>query len=514
MKKLLYFYGSFFYFYLCNLLSLKIQITNSMSRKITFTLYFILTLFFTALIPLIAGTNGIELTHDSGYYVQAARSFANANLFLDIHGSRLTLYPPGYALWLSFYKYTGLDILTFAMWSNAIFLLCLLISSIFILKKTISNPTLRLIAFISLGLSTVMVQNGVFLWSDLLFIVFSVAYLYALTTFLENKTGISFLLLILYSVAGFYIRYIGITFIFSTIIALTLSGNFSIGEKTKNIISYVIYSGFFVVLWFIRNYVVSGSLSIEYNKGSKSFLKNIMDSLEIISTYFIPNSLASPIKLTFIIILIIACVFFSLKLRKQIPPAFNALISFAFSYLGFFILINTIKDICDFDDRYLSPLFIPLMIVTFIIIDKAIENFKYKKYLIAILCLWLIYPAYRTYKNGLQWYNGVGYNTANWKNNEVLNEVNKFSKNLIISNNPIPIILINSTTAYSMDFKDAQGKDFYFVEWTNGERLLYLNTNEKEFKEQHTLKKIKKMKDATIYYHDDNAYRSILKGEE
>jgi hypothetical protein len=484
-----------------------------MSNKITFTLYFILTIFFTALIPLIAGTNGIELTHDSGYYVQAAKSFANYNLFLDIHGNRLTLYPPGYALWLSFYKYTGLDILTFAMWSNAIFFLCLLIVSIFILKKSIINPIVRLIAYSSVGLSAVMIQNGVFLWSDLLFIVFSVAYLSALTTYLENQTGISFFLLVLFSIAGFYIRYIGITFIFSTVIAITLSSNFSIAEKIKNIISYSIYTGFLIGVWLIRNYIVSGSLSIEYSKGSKSFLKNIMDALELISTYFIPNSLASPIKLTFIIILIIALVFYSLKLRKQLPAAFNALTSFIFSYLGFFILINTIKDICDFDDRYLSPVFIPLMIATFIVIDKAIENFKYKKYLISVLCLWLIYPAYRTYKNGLQWYNGVGYNSADWKNNEVLNEVNQLPQNLIISNNPIPIILINNTTAYSLDFKNTQGKDFYFVEWTNGERLLYLNTNEKEFKAQHTLMEIKKMKDATIYYHDDNAYRSLMKDE-
>lgn len=485
-----------------------------MSRKITFTLYFILTLFFTALIPLITGTNGIELTHDSGYYVQAARSFADADLFLDIHGNRLTLYPPGYALWLSFYKYTGLDILTFAMWSNAIFFLCLLIASIFILKKSINNPIVRIIAYSSLGLSAVIIQNGVFLWSDLLFIVFSVAYLSALTTYLENKTGISFFLLVLFSIAGFYIRYIGITFIFSTVIALTLSGNFSIAEKIKNIISYTIYSGFLVGVWLIRNYIVSGSLSIEYGKGTKSFLKNIMDALEIISTYFIPNSLTSLVKLTFIIILIIALVFYSLKLRKQLPPAFNGLTSFIFSYLGFFILINTIKDICDFDDRYLSPAFIPLMIATFIVIDKAIENSKYKKYLITVLCLWLIYPVYRTYKNGLQWYGGVGYNTVSWKNNEVVNEVNQLPQSLIISNNPIPIILINSTTAYSTDLKGAQGKDFYFVEWTNNERLLYLNTSEKQFKEQYTLKEIKKMKDATIYYHDDNAYRSLIKGEE
>ncbi|MCR6639447.1 MAG: hypothetical protein NVV82_10835 [Sporocytophaga sp.] len=264
----------------------------------------------------------------------------------------------------------------------------------------------------------------------------------------------------------------------------------------------------------IRNYIVSGSLSIEYGKGTKSFLKNIMDALEIISTYFIPNSLTSLVKLTFIIILIIALVFYSLKLRKQLPPAFNGLTSFIFSYLGFFILINTIKDICDFDDRYLSPVFIPLMIATFIVIDKAIENSKYKKYLITVLCLWLIYPAYRTYKNGLQWYGGVGYNTVSWKNNEVVNEVNQLPQSLIISNNPIPIILINSTTAYSMDFKGAQRKDFYFVEWTNDERLQYLNISEKQFKEQYTLKEIKKMKDATIYYHDDNAYRSLIKGEE
>ncbi|WP_028979706.1 ArnT family glycosyltransferase [Sporocytophaga myxococcoides] len=485
-----------------------------MSSKITFTLYFILTLFFTALIPLIAGSNGIELTHDSGYYVQAARAFTNSDLFLDIHGNRLTLYPPGYALWLSFYQYTGLDIPTFAMWSNAIFFLCMLVSSIFILQKAISNPIIRLIAFISIGLSTVLVQNGVFLWSDLLFIVFSVAYLSTLIAFLENKNGISLFLLVLYSVAGFYIRYIGITFIFSTVLALTFSGNFSFGEKIKNIISYVIYTGFFLGLWFIRNYIVSGNLSIEYDKGTKSIFKNITDALQIVSTYFIPNTLPSSVKLVFISILIIACVVFSLKLRKKIPPAFNALVSFIFAYLGFFILINTIKDICDFDDRYLSPVFIPVVISTFIIIDRAIENFKYKKYLISVLCLWLIYPAYRTYKNGLQWHKGVGYNTDSWKNNEVITKVNKLPKSLIISNNPIPIILINNTTAYSMDYKDAQGKEFYFVEWTNGERLLYLNTNEKQFKEQHTLKEIKKLKDATIYYHTDNAYPSLMKHDQ
>lgn len=485
-----------------------------MSSKITFTIYFILTIFFTALIPLIAGTNGIELTHDSGYYVQAAKSFAQSDLFLDIHGNRLTLYPPGYALWLSFYKYTRLDILSFAMWSNAIFLLCILVSSIFILKKAINNPIIRLITFISIGLSTVLVQNGVFLWSDHLFIVFSVAYLSTLIAFLENKNGISLFLLVLYSVAGFYIRYIGITFIFSTVIAFTFSGNFSFGEKIKNIISYIIYSGFFLILWFIRNYIVSGSLSIKYDEGTKSIFKNISDALEIISTYFIPNTLSSSVKLAFIGILILACLILSLKLRKQIPPAFNALISFIFAYLGFFILINTIKDICDFDDRYLSPVFIPVVISTFIIIDRAIENFKYKKYLISVLCLWLIYPAYRTYKNGLQWHQGIGYNSVNWKNNEVLNELNKLPKNLIISNNPIPIILINNITAYSMDYKDAQGKDFYFVEWTNGERLQYLNTNEKQFREQHTLKEIKKLKDATIYYHTDNAYPSLMKHDQ
>jgi len=66
---------------------------------------------------------------------------------------------------------------------------------------------------------------------------------------------------------------------------------------------------------------------------------------------------------------------------------------------------------------------------------------------------------------------------------------------LLISNNPIPI-------------------DLYFVKWTNGECLGYLSSGEKEFKEHYTLKEIKKMKGATIYYHAENAYPSLMKDDQ
>jgi|GEM_PF-5454501 hypothetical protein len=482
-----------------------------MSRRTDFIFYLLLTLLLTAFIPLIASTNGIELTHDSGYYVQAAKSFASNGLFLDIHGNRLTLYPPGYALWLSFYTYSGLDILTYALWSNVLFFFVLLLCSIALVKKAISNPVIRLIAFVSIGLSTVILQNGVFLWSDLLFIVCSVAYFLALTTFLETKNGLSFFLLILFSVAGFYVRYIGITFLFSTGIALIFSEHFTFGEKTNNIISYGIYSGFFLVLWLVRNYVVSGTMSMDYEEGTKTLFQNIADTLQIIATYFIPNSFSSTIKLLFSSLLLLTGLFYSFKIRKQLPVLFNVLTSFITGYTGFFILLNTFKDICDFDDRYLSPVYIPVILATFILIDKAVEQFQFKTYALFLLCVWISYPAFRLYKNGLQWYYGAGYNTAAWKKDEMLHEVAELPQELVLSNNPIPIILLNNTTAYSLDYKNIREKDFYFVEWTNGEGLRYLNTSEKHFKEEHTLKEVKKLKHGILYVHTEKAYRHLMK---
>jgi len=153
------------------------------------------------------------------------------------------------------------------------------------------------------------------------------------------------------------------------------------------------------------------------------------------------------------------------------------------SYTLFLIILNSIKNIQIPDERYYSILYPGFFLVFFLGIEKrqAITSALFQKIIAAIIILWFIYPLARTYKNTADFINGgIGYQGEEWRNNELIKKTQTLNGQLI-SNNPLPIILLGErdATTHTVALPSTKG-DLYMV-WWNNEGLPYLPADKGEW---------------------------------
>jgi hypothetical protein len=461
---------------------------------------------------LILYKNGVGLTNDSGYYFLAAKTFAQAGNLKEINGSPLNIFPPLYSVWLSLYSFLKIDLLHFAAVSNLFFFLISFLSSIYICLQVIHNQVLRNITIVTIALSTPLLMNTLFAWSESLFLVFQNLTLISLIAFLDSGKIKALGLLIIFSILAFFTRYIGFMLIGCVALAIILMYKGSFRQKITYSLSYFLPNLMIMVIWFTRNYFIIQKPVI-YDSGLKSIWENFTNMSEIVSSYFIFNTQYAifHILVAFTIFLFIG--FASYLSYKKNHDAFNCLTLYSILYLTTFIIINSLKDITTLDDRLLSPIFTPLFIVLIASVEKTFQSSKNAKIIYLSLTLWLVYPGVRFIKNAIFWYNnGGGYNTYYWNHNTVIQRVKEYSPNQLVSNNPIPIILLTPNEAYSTDLIHTllAPNEFTLVLWENHGLEYLLPVPEKLFKdykvsllEEFTEAKIYKVERNEVYHKDE-----------
>ncbi len=471
---------------------------------------------------------GSGLSPDSIGYIAAARNLVAGKGFSWYNGSPMDLWPPLYPTLLAIVdRIFEMDALQSVRIVNAlVFGLIIYFTGRLFFKYLTSFPLLAILGTIYVLLSNSLFSVSVMAWSEPLFILFVILFLFSLDTYEEDKT--SFAMTCLLAILACLTRYSGVTFIMSGIIIFWFLGTKNIKIRLKTGILFCCIAAFPLALWLIRNKIVCGTIAGYRESANNTVFNNLILMGSTLIQCLFPYKLLSTFQFQWVIVLtiiILLGLFISLFLAvnlQQLKPKLGKIspvVIFTIFYLGFQIITSTCIDLDPIDNRFVSPVFVPSVLIILFIIQLAVEIWQAKfispkinRLLTVILATLLILPLHNTITNikYLRYQGGKGYNSQIWRQSAMINYLQSHplpTGVFIYSNDPYVLYLYNQIiSTYTPGIKiilaelkghwPEQSKSYLI--WFNNSHQGYFHTPD-ELKSIVNLFPINQLSDGTIY---------------
>lgn len=407
------------------------------------------------------GKYGPGVTHDSVAYLFSAASMANGEgLQYFGYTSPFIQWPPFYSWILTIPVLLGINPVGFSQYFNAVIMaLALWVGSRTVGRLAVREwmPTL----FIFMGiLSFQLLRMSFYVWSEPLFILLSMAVFHILlTTDFNQKKMKPLVMMGLLSAVACLTRYIGVVLVAVACLYLFIRIK---GFKNKlfRVFTYGVISAVPTLIYIIRNYMVSGTLVGMRSPSGISLSTNLYRAVKTIAGWLFPMVRDDKPLPTLLLALIaaITVVIVCLALYQVIKdgkrrPALISLLGFCVFY-SFYMAFSASKVAFDpVSDRYMIPVFMPLLTWLVLVIDGQVSRFTIKEpkgiHKIVNIGSWAVltlFLAYFTVSNGLALIKSTqqamnegagGFNSNYWRQHAFLQKDELFNESdMIYSNDP------------------------------------------------------------------------------
>lgn len=488
----------------------------------------------TVLFYLLFSMHAIGISPDSVTYISVARHLLDGSGFICYDGYPYVLQAPLYPVLLSVVSIVaGLDPILSAGYVNAaLFGLIVYFSGVLFAKHLKSLP-LALLGAAATLFSFILVQASLIALSEPLFILLTIS---AFLFFEDYRLKKSIRPLLGFSAAvalACLTRYAGVILIVTGSFCIFAFLKNTVGRKFKHVFLFLSVSFLPAAFWIARNYYLSGTLVGQRSASSFSFIENFFFMLRTIFKWYSPLE-KSEMDILIVLSLLTAGVIFAIFLLVKFNTAngrflsIGSIILFVIFYTGMILISSTTTAFDKIDNRLLSPLFIPVVLLVFIIIDKTVQWLK--EYLnegilsvviILELTMWIKYQASTT-KATLRTFiaqNGCEYSGREWKDNSVISFL-KYNREVtrsyaLYSNVPEAVYLLaNINTKWSPPKTNYNSPTLLNIQpslagmWSekSGTCLVWFNNVDRKFlftleelAENSNLQLIAHLKDGSIY---------------
>lgn len=376
---------------------------------------------------------GAGINPDSAYYISIARNVVNSSRFVGYDGNYVVLQPPLYPILLSIIKIIfHVDPLISSGYMNALFFgLIIYFSGLFLLKY-LHTEALFFVGTISVLISYNLVEIFLMALSEPLFILLILLYIHSLEKYTSTNEMYSLISLSFFAALSCLTRYIGIAFIFSGIIGILFWSKGIKKERYLHTTIFTILSSLPICVWIIRNYILSGTFFGLRGESSYSIFDNISFYIQTIYPWFLPKNYKGYLFLALFLLLIILIFIetkFIKKVNKESTRVIGLILVFVLVYSVILITASTLKAYDPISDRFLSPIYIPIIFILFITFDKII--YWSGRYLnpiiltfIVIYCIITVfqYPYEETRNIIKQYFQSAGfqYGSQIWKDSKTI----------------------------------------------------------------------------------------------
>lgn len=417
--------------------------------KEKFLIAVLATVVYAILFVFVEKNGGIGISSDSMYLLTAAYQLAAHQQFCTWQGEPIAAWTPFYSALIAFFYFIFNSFTQSAVTVN---ILAVLLANIFFVNwlKYLKMPTHLTISWaLLLNTSVPFFFSSLFAWSDLISFAFLVAAYYVCFLYLQQqiqaKIVVFVLSLLLFS------RYAAVL----SVVLLWLYILYFSKEK-KKIIVMAFTSTLPLLLWFVRNYYVTKTLS-----GNRFFLpltwqQTALDMLQHISAWWLPTSFPFALRVLLVVLFFMFFFITAYRYDKSVAIYFQFLgVSLVATWL-FYVLILTES----VGERLLLPLLVLMMVPLFFahqIIEK--RGKEYEKWLsYGIVMIFLLRNGYGIVQHlrFIEQNTVHAYHDARWASN-FLTEYAKnydFEPNaMIFSNHPEKLIIQSNVVAnYYADF--------------------------------------------------------------
>lgn len=379
---------------------------------------------------------GAGLSTDSVHYIAVARNVAAGAGWVSFNGNVFVVQPPLYPLLLALVAIVfRVDPLAAAAFVNA-----LLFGVIVYLTGLLFKNYLMSFGFILLGVivvlfSPALIQVSIMAWSEPLFIFLTLIFLLSQQEFLDKRSARSFVLFTVSAAFASLTRYIGVTLILTGALAILVLLRARWRVKARDAVLFLLLASLPLVLWMARNYFVSSTFFGGRAPSQFSLGENIWFTANVLSSWFFIETILT--RRIFVLAAIVCVGGIAVFVMARAAPRgqnfftrVGGILLFIFIYLAFLIASATTTAFDRIDDRLLSPLVVPLILLFCLFLEKfcrtlraTFSNQWAAGIPIALVALWLLANAFGVTFRDLQVRlseGAGGYNRRLWRESAIV----------------------------------------------------------------------------------------------
>lgn len=446
---------------------------------------------------------GNGITDDSVNYIYAGKNLIDLEGLFNYNGNIYTNWPPLYPFLIFLSTLVSNDI-----YLNIVILNSFLYFSTIYLSGEIASLYLKSflyrIAFpIVLSLSYPMLFAFTKVWTEPIYITLSFC------IFLLEKKNSNIYILLLFISTAILTRYIGVTILAAYFLyRLTKDTESDIATSKKLTLKHfllLISSVFPLLLWFIRNLLLSqGITTLSFNT-QFNIAQNFYRLFDSISILFVPQSANNIIRgLLVISFWGISILIIRMKSFKFVE--FGFIKYYVFFYITFQITLSSTFKFEDISLRYAIPLYPFVLLFLFRYfehLNRKFDRFKIKTSLFIVFFIICVFPIEKGLKHSvLNYKNGINdFSAKKWKKSETIQYINSNLKNSTIYSNSPAGIFIN-TSVKSFDICDINNRNVNI----NGIVIVLFNENLPGIAGNDSLENIFSQKDSVLYFSDSKIF--------
>ncbi len=403
---------------------------------------------YAAWVILWATSFGIGVSPDSITYINTARNILEKHRIVA-NGSPVTHYPPVYPMVLALWGSIHGDVLSAAPYLHAfLFSANTLLIGMILCLSTRGSIFAVLAGTMLFALSPNMLFIHCMAWSESLFFFFLLLSYFLFVQYISREKRWYLIASSLVLGLSVTTRYIGVSAIIPLILFTFFVSNKKIAEKLIDFSIVISFGLTPLLIWFLRNSYLSGSMS------NRSFVPHLI-SLHHIDKYFhtlfylwfpLHIKVSAYVIISFILFIFIGYMCFCLKLWKsrEVGLANNTIqVLFILFFLSYTFLLFVSQSFFDahtpMSIRILSPLFIFFVIFStsfFWAVSNFIQKIKIWYVFVGLLFLLVfaqVTPSALLAKS--RHYSGVGYSSRTWHYSETMKFVKELPLDTIIYSN-------------------------------------------------------------------------------
>jgi len=411
------------------------------SNLIRILLHIIIGLFAVAGIIIILTSTAVYgpgITTDSVHYLSSAENLLAGNGYTGYDGRPYVHWPPLFPSLMAILSLSGIEPYTAGRFINAFSFGGIIFLSGILFYRRIKSFWLTISGTLAVLLSTALLKDCTYLWSEPVFILLVIMFIYCITQYLEKERLRFLVLAAVFAALSCLQRYAGLTTIAAGgILTLFFNRKIPLYSRFKHSFLFGLIAILPLCLWILRNRLIS-STNIGYQFGlwPDLFSWIVISPLENITPWLVTQQLRLPLRLIiigiFLSVLIAAEIIRRHKILRQYPDTKVAQVCGIFSLVYAVFVIAAAMVVAEANERVWSPLFVFLILLMLIGIDsvaRLLDRFLKKPsasnlLVSAIIGLWLFFYCLPIFQQTASFYHkyGVpGSNSSLWRNAPLAN---------------------------------------------------------------------------------------------
>lgn len=344
----------------------------------------------SAFAVLIANAGGLAIGDDGIGYQAISDSIRNGEGLGYFLEPRLTIWPPGWpALMALVSKVTTLNPEGAAIVLNALTAAAVVLLVNRILRRLVRSENVQVLgtAVVALGASSMVF--GHLLMTDFALAAVTMALFVVLLNYRDDPSPRLIAAAAALITAAFMIRYAGVVTLATAAVWLLLDRRRTVRQRLLSVAALSVGALIVPVAWILRNHSIDGTTLGERWSSKRGLIPNTFDALATVGNFLTPG-VAIAQRMIFAAVAVVGSVIMAAMLARalrndQRVRSVNGVIDLlasptgligghAIVYLVYMLYVRTTTGLNQLDFRLLNPMYLSMVIVALVILDRVSED--------------------------------------------------------------------------------------------------------------------------------------------